>query len=426
METSILREKFSQIQHLEDFANLLDEIYQSNFPFLYKSEFGRKITSSYLLEFLKKKSTYFGHFTILKKTGDARDITYPFSELKYLHKCIVILLSAIYEAPISVTGFVKNRSIVDNAKLHTNKAWVYNVDLKDFFHSIPTARIASSLKLPPFNLYNRNENEQRAYIGYIIAQLCTYYNYLPQGAPTSPILSNIVCRKLDKKLLAFAKNNKLVYSRYADDITFSTNKYNIKEAQLHEEIIAIIESEKFEINKEKFRIQNATEKQMVTGLVVNKGANISKAYLKDLRFWLMCWEKFGLYNVQARYMNKIHEDKVRKNSLKNLNNYRELNLEFTTDFLIKNIPYFFENNGINVLNFLNFLKGKINFLGLVKGKDNAQFIRFANKFDQLLKYSNQRKPYPFFYNYNKEINLDSFLNNYESLGLEAALNQLDF
>ncbi|MFM7372884.1 MAG: reverse transcriptase domain-containing protein, partial [Sphaerospermopsis kisseleviana] len=104
--------------------------------------------------------------------------------------------------------------MVTNAKNHCNKKFVLNLDIKDFFPTITQQRIRGVMMSPPYNLPSQ--------IATTISHICCYEGKLPQGAPTSPIISNIVCAKLDSELRLLAKQNKCFYTRYADDITFST------------------------------------------------------------------------------------------------------------------------------------------------------------------------------------------------------------
>ncbi|MBK6964938.1 MAG: RNA-directed DNA polymerase [Bacteroidales bacterium] len=202
------------------------------------------------------KARYYS-FSIRKKSGALRTIHAPNKGLKALQKCLNLILQVIFEPHKAATGFMPGKSIVDNAKIHTGKNYVYNIDLKDFFPSIEKARIYSRLKFPPFNLDN-----ERSKLANIIAGLCCQemeverivdekwikkMEYvLPQGAPTSPTLTNIICERLDRRLSGAAKKNGLSYSRYADDITFSSNhnKYQ-KDGEFLKEVERIITDQNF-------------------------------------------------------------------------------------------------------------------------------------------------------------------------------------
>src|SRR5690606_34048127 len=150
-------------------------------------------------------------------------------------------LSTIYQPHKSAYGFVNGKSIVDNAQKHVGKNYVYNIDLKDFFPSVDAKRVWGRLKAKPFNL---ETTQNRIQIANMIKAICCTpmqverqidnewvtktVSVLPQGAATSPILTNAICERMDIQLTGLSKRYGLDYSRYADDITFSSmhNTYN--------------------------------------------------------------------------------------------------------------------------------------------------------------------------------------------------------
>ena len=136
--------------------------------------------------------------------------------------------------------------------VHRNKKIIINYDIKDFFPSITFARVAGMFKGYPFNFSDE--------WSVILGQICCLDDNgpIPQGAVTSPYISNMICRKLDSRLKHYAKSEKLDYSRYADDITFSTNKFINIEA-LHAKVRNIIEHEGFELNDEKSAVAGAVK-----------------------------------------------------------------------------------------------------------------------------------------------------------------------
>jgi hypothetical protein len=362
-------------------------------------------------------------------------------------------------------GFVRNKSIVDNAKLHVGSRYVYNIDLKDFFPSIDQARVWKCLQLKPFNLsrieknisdkandtnddfilpmlifnsknnnlikfhfYQKNyepgihkikmkndgvltykiiptcKNQKsldyrvfkrvlhkkynisdpigigeiivfkrdsdfnhvntiaqnlkeknnldvdiqiiingllkiviskntpvatsnRSIIANIIASLCctemeverknesgewekVKRNVLPQGAPTSPVISNIVCQKLDYLLTGVAKRFGLKYSRYADDITFSSihNVYK-PDSEFLKELHRIIAEQHFNIKDRKTRLQKDGYRKEVTGLLVNEKANVQQRYIKQLRMWLYYWERYGYEKASGFFLKQYITDK---------------------------------------------------------------------------------------------------------------------
>ena len=150
-------------------------------------------------------------FEITKGKGKARIIDAPDERLKYLQRQIASKLNQLYRVRNPVHCFVPEKSVKTNALAHLRKRFVLNIDLRAFFPSITERRIIGVLESLGV--------ESRA--AAIIATLCCHKAHLPQGAPTSPVISNMICFRLDKELLAFAKGARCIYTRYADDITFS-------------------------------------------------------------------------------------------------------------------------------------------------------------------------------------------------------------
>lgn len=242
-------------------------------------------------------------FTIPKANGEKREINAPVKGLMAIQKCLNLIFQCVYHPHKNTYGFVQNRSIVDNARIHSGSNYVYNIDLKDFFSSIDQARIWKCLQLSPFNLYGKD----RLQLANLIAVLCcteleverkdadgnwkqVKRNVLPQGAPTSPILTNVVCRRLDLLLTGVAKRFGLRYTRYADDITFSS-MHNVYQdgSDFIRELHRIIEDQGFAVKTDKTRLQKQGYRQEVTGLIVNQNVNTAKKYVKELRMWLYYW-----------------------------------------------------------------------------------------------------------------------------------------
>lgn len=176
---------------------------------------------SYIIYKIPETEKYF-EFNIAKKSGGHRTIKAPSEKLKRLQKKVVQLLSDCLAEIKEQTknpfshGFVKDCSIVTNARIHRNKKWLLNFDIQDFFGSINYGRVRGILiKDRNFQLHPK--------VATLLAQIACHQNSLPQGAPTSPILSNIVAKVLDLRLLGVAKKYGCLYSRYVDDISFSSS-----------------------------------------------------------------------------------------------------------------------------------------------------------------------------------------------------------
>jgi RNA-directed DNA polymerase len=295
-------------------------------------------------------------FTIPKKSGGNRVITAPAFNLKLIQMKLNVLLQKIYSISCkpSVHGFVFERSIVTNAKVHQNRDFVLNIDMKDFFPSFHFGRVRGLFMAKPYCLNNE--------VATVLAQICCYNNQLPQGAPTSPIITNMICSKMDRQFQTLARNNKCKYTRYADDITFSSNSIeflnnlayidsndNSYLGSFGNEIIKILHDNDFKLNSKKTRLQTREFRQEVTGLTVNEFPNVKRAFVRQIRAMLHAWEKFGLENAQNEFISKYyskHKSPTKKYEPK----------------------------------FKQVLKGKIEFLGMVRGKDNEIYKKFINKY----------------------------------------------
>jgi RNA-directed DNA polymerase len=234
-------------------------------------------------------------FTIDKKSGGTRTIKAPIHKLKklqshlsdLLYQCLETIEKGQAAKPISF-GFRRDRSIVENAARHKRRRWVLNLDLEDFFPTFNFGRVRGYfLKDKAFQL-----NEE---VATTIAQIACDGAALPQGSPCSPIISELIAQILDMALIRLAKKYKVTYTRYADDITFSTNQrefpaglatFDIDKPhiwQLSDELIGKITKAGFTINNTKTRMHFRGSRQMVTGLVVNEKINVPCDYYRRSR-----------------------------------------------------------------------------------------------------------------------------------------------
>lgn len=309
-------DKLQKIQTLNEFAKFLG----------YKPK-----TLSYIIYIIPDKDKYF-EFTIPKKSGGERVIKAPNEKLKLLQRRLAEKLNICYEEICSMHkyrnslshGFRKKHSIISNALLHKNKRHVFNIDLKDFFPSLNFGRVRG--------FFIKNIHFQlNPPIAAIIAQIACHKNELPQGSPCSPIISNLIGHLLDIRMVYLAKKTKCTYSRYADDLTFSTNRKEFPEKLAvrknntnNEWIPGIIlnkEIEKvgFVININKTSLQHKAKRQTTTGLIVNKKVNIKKEYYRQAR--AMCHslfetDEFYIYKhklSQEIIQNSDHDEIVKGN-----------------------------------------------------------------------------------------------------------------
>jgi RNA-directed DNA polymerase len=406
-------------------------------------------------------------FTIAKKSGGVRTINAPNSGLKSIQKTLAFILQCVFEPHKAAHGFVRNKSIVDNAKLHVGQNYVYNIDLKDFFPSIDQARVWKCFQLRPFNLNketsilpkhmkwedfklknlsdfgeptfyvqenklfvptplgniffekNLNPGKQKYiylknktfseddFIGekWVVNQLpskldiantlvsicCTEMeverknsmrewekvkrNVLPQGAPTSPVITNVICQRLDFYLTEVAKRFNLKYSRYADDITFSS-MHNIyqKDGEFLSEIQKIITQQGFHIKESKTRLQKQGYRQEVTGITVNERPNVHQKYIKQLRMWLYYWESYGFDRAETFFLQQYAKDK---------------------GHLLK-----------GQANMINVIAGKLDYLKMVKGGESGVYLGLKERFGLLI---------------NRNNDIDKILEIWEKEGIEKTM-----
>ena len=254
------------------------------------------------LQQLGTVSTSYFRWRIPKKSGGYRLISAPRADLAGVQRQLADALQRLHEPRPNAHGFLPGRSIVSNAEPHVDRRWVFNLDLEDFFGSISTRRIAGLLTSEPFNL--------RTAVAERIAELCTLDGRLPTGAPTSPVLSNMIARKLDGQLQAFAHEHRATYTRYVDDLTFSTNLPRVPEAlaiQIDDEwfvggpLHALIVRNGFRVNVRKVRMQHRTVKQTVTGLVTNERVNVERRMIRSIRGALHAWHTYGYDAAQREF-----------------------------------------------------------------------------------------------------------------------------
>lgn len=294
-------------------------------------------------------------FEVPKKSGETRIICSPRKKLLDIQQTLSEELNNRYVPRSCTHGFIKGRSIVSNAEPHTNKKYVFNIDLKDFFGSIHFGRVKNLFKSSTFGYCDSAAT--------ILAQICCVNGCIPQGAPTSPIISNIICWKLDAQLSSLAKANNCTYTRYADDITFSFSapKHRLPKAiiDLSNKGIAqpgkllskIISDNGFVLNHKKVRLQGRNQRQEVTGITVNRGTNLKRSFIKQTASMIYSWKKHGLKKAAKEYITK----------------YRH-----------KDIQYWQKTSTLENF-FINVVKGRINYIQMIKGRNNDVYRKLAYK-----------------------------------------------
>lgn len=234
-------------------------------------------------------------FSIPKKTGGTREIKAPIERLKRLQRYLVDLLTecrieieAKTNRKVVSHAFRSRASISTNAAEHRKRRYVLNLDLEDFFPTFNYGRVRGYfMKNKDFGLHER--------VATVIAQIACDGFSLPQGSPCSPIISDLIAHLLDVKMLQLARKHRCTYSRYADDITFSTNRRSFPQElafqvasessawALGDELLDQVSRAGFSVNHKKTRVQYRGSLQVVTGLSVNEKVNIRAAYYRGAR-----------------------------------------------------------------------------------------------------------------------------------------------
>ena len=229
------------------------------------------------IDSLKNIDLSYRQVSIPKKSGKRRKLNVPNNKLKTLQRRILHrLLKKLRTHPLA-TGFKPGVSFVDNARCHQSQAVVIRIDLVNFFPSIKRSTIES---------YFRRIGWGRG-AARLLCDLTTHNDCLPQGAPTSPMISNLVCYFMDIRFSGFCEEHDAVYTRYADDITISSHR---EDADVHELLalsLRAIRRAGFQPHfGKKFDVRRSHQRQMVTGLVVNDRANLTR----EKRRWLRAVE----------------------------------------------------------------------------------------------------------------------------------------
>ena len=271
----------------------------------------KPVSARLLNYYAYKKETRYRTFQIPKKTpGETRTIKAPDRGLLRLQRLLLACLTAAFGPSHPAShGFVPGRSVLTNAQPHAGRRFVLNLDLCDFFPSTSVGRVVAVLQLPPFGLCKP--------AAYLVANLCCDQGCLPQGAPTSPLLTNAVCQRLDRRLQQLATRHRATYTRYADDLTFSSNRPAFREP-FHQELTATLTAEGYAQNEKKQRLQTTRQRQEVTGVVVNERPNVPREYVRQIRAMLHNWETkeyeaasatlrqhYGSSKAHARYKGKV-------------------------------------------------------------------------------------------------------------------------
>ena len=366
-------------------------------------------------------------FDIPKKSGGYRTIHAPKKELKKIQKSIVFkILDHIRETEkdkyikTNIShAFEKGKSIITNAKIHRNKKFILNIDLKDFFDSFHFGRVAGYFEKNRELKFSRETS-------ILLAKIFCCDGKLPQGAPSSPIISNLICNIFDMRILKLAKKFKLDYTRYADDLSFSTNDKNF--IKFYDDFMTKLNNEVkragFNINDKKTRLLYKDSRQEVTGLIVNKKISIKREYVKSTRAMANTLYNNGSFHINEKEanLNQLEGrfnfidqiDRYNNKIQKTNKNHRMLNSREKEYQKFLFYKYFYANNKPLILT-----EGKTDKYPKLIEKVN-------NKFNFKISFLERSSRLEYFFGITKD-GADSLINiyNYYS-GEDVKLNLLNF
>jgi RNA-directed DNA polymerase len=250
-----------------------------------------------IYQFSKNSIYYYKEYDIPKKSGGIRKIYQPSKNLKGLQSWILINILNKLKSSEAAKGFEKKMSLNDNVIPHRNSNVILNLDLKDFFPSIHADRVFNIF----FSIgYNKS-------ISTIFTNLCTYNDTLPQGSPCSPKLANLICWNLDNRIQGFVGKRGIIYTRYADDLTFS-GLIPQRVIKILPTLKEIINDEDFKINNKKTRFIGLSRKREITGLILYKSTyGIGREKYRELRPKIFNLTKFDKDDkTQEKNINHIN------------------------------------------------------------------------------------------------------------------------
>lgn len=283
--------------YCDKWLSYAEHLYKQGLPVIYNQEHLCRLLG-YLPEYVYAASNspqhFYRRFKIKKKNGKPRDIAEPLPNLKDIQKWI--LINVLYKIPVSpyAKAYIKNKNIKENVRFHRKQKMVLTLDVHDFFGSITSYRV--------YRLFSElGYNEP---VAMMLAGLCSLDNALPQGAPTSAALSNIIMKEFDGTIAKYTGENKIRYTRYADDMTFSGDFMPVNVIRL---VRRELKKYGMRLNDEKTRTRKQGQQQEVTGIVVNQKMQLPKKERKQIRQEMYYINKYGLQS-HLKYINEQRDN----------------------------------------------------------------------------------------------------------------------
>lgn len=239
----------------------------------------------YILALTSNPEKNYKEYVIPKKRGGTRTLEEPLPDLKdiqsWILNNILVPASKTMVSPVA-KAFMPKKSIRDNARFHKKQNRVVALDVENFFGSIQYGCVYEVFRTIGYS----------EAVSTLLSKLCTFNNILPQGAPTSPMLSNLVMKSIDDQLWSYCKDRKIIYTRYADDLTFSGESIHLGHLMAYVEHALM--HRYLHLNHRKTKVMGRGTRQSVTGIVVNEKVQVSKAYRDRIRQEIYYCIKYGV------------------------------------------------------------------------------------------------------------------------------------
>ena len=338
----------NKLHHLSDAQELAAMLNELKLPWYYSDFRGKQLSFLADTNNVQRRCKT---FRLRKKHGGYREITAPKGGLRGILNALNILLQTYDEPTPWAFGFVCGRSVVDNARPHVGKRYILNLDLKDFFPTITRQQVADCLTAESFGF---SSLAAKLVSGLATVRTKNNEEVLAQGFATSPTLSNFICREMDKEIAGVAAAQGITFTRYADDLTFSSDTDILRpQGELVQQVKAIVERYGFRLNEEKTHLQRRGRRQEVTGLMVTEKVNVSRRYVREIRSLLYIWERYGYEDAcQAAWKS-----------------YRQQHGK------TKGHQHCVPLNAV--------LRGKLNYMKMVRGADDPLYQRFVSRYTSL-------------------------------------------
>ena len=299
MDYSSYKKKFTEAaiaskkspRYIERCLSYAEPLFEQGLPVIYNVDHFSKLVGvkpEYLYLMANGQKHFYRNFRVPKGNGKMRKISAPLPLLKGVQSFILSEILCKLSCHPCAKAYIKKHSLKDNAKFHRNQPKLLKVDIRDYFPSLRVERVYTFFV----------ELGYSKTLSGLFASLCTLSGGLPQGAPTSPYLSNLLTTELDRQLFEYCRDNgSLRYTRYADDISISGN---FEACDVISKVYKMIEQNGLLPNKKKTHVISSNMQQNVTGIVVNKKLQVPKNYRKRIRSDIYYIRKYGIDEHIAR------------------------------------------------------------------------------------------------------------------------------